>query len=276
MSAGTNGDFQDELTKAQTEGNNLPSVYIAYPYSRPHPDKFLRSVVYAASYPGNYGEVWLAPLYGYSLDAARNRLTENFKESGSDFMLFVDNDCSFSPLALERLVSHNLPMVCGCMYTRSIPPKSTIGKYVGKSKKGVHIYEFAGVMKATLEKARQHGITHENAQNDMLFPKTDTDLMEVDGCGSHFVLIRRDVVEALTPPYYVFLGDTHAGEDFYFCRKVKEAGFPIYVDLSVQTGHIDSEDHDYGIRELLYLTQYIDMNDLVNVDSWEFPLEDVK
>lgn len=252
------------------EGSDLPSVYLAYPYSRPHTDKFLRSIVNSIAYRRSYGDVALAPIYGYALDAARNAIAIGYKESSEDFLLCVDNDCLFSPEAVERLVSHNLPMVCGCMYTRTIPPRPTIGKYHGQTKKGTHIYGYAEVVRAILKKAEEHGITHENASNDMVFPQTKTDLVDVDGCGFHFVLIRRDVIEAMNPPYFVFLGNTTAGEDYYFCRKVKELGFPIYLDLSVQTGHIDSEDTDYGIKELLYMTQFLDVEkQIANVNSWE-------
>lgn len=244
------------------------SLYLAYPYSRLHPDKFLRSVTNLGASAG-WGEIHIAGLYGYSLDAARNALFDGFLKSGLDYMLFVDNDAAFRPEAVERLAQHNLPVVCGCMYTRGLPPRPTIGHYVGQTRDGTHIYRYAEVVKRILSLADKHGVTADNAENDMLFPQTGGDLLEVDGCGMHFTLIRRDVAEALRPPYFIFVGSTTAGEDYYFCRKVKEAGFPIYLDLSVQTGHIDSEDRDYGIKELLYLTQYIPLDSLLDVDSWE-------
>jgi GT2 family glycosyltransferase len=255
--------------KAETGGDAYPSVYLAYPYSKPHNDRFLRSVSYTSAYPGSYGDLHLLGVYGFALDVARNAVMDGFKNSGLDYLLCVDNDAEWIPEAVSRLISHNLPMVCGCMYTRDIPPRPTIGHYVGKSKEGTHIYRYAEVVKAILHKAEEHGITHENAENAMLFPATPTDLLEVDGCGFHFVLIRRDVVEALKPPYFQFMGSTTAGEDYFFCRKVKEAGFPIYLDLSVQTGHTEGEEGSYGIKQLLYLTQYLDIDTICNVDSWE-------
>jgi hypothetical protein len=247
-----------------------PSLYLAYPYSRPHPDHFLRSVVNLAATQEGFGEMHIKSVYGFALDAARNALMLGFLDSGLDYLLCVDNDCKFSPQAVLRLLSHNLPMAAGCMYTRSLPPRPTIGHYIGQATDGTHRYRYAEVVRRILHKAAEHGVTDENAENDMVFPARPDDLLEVDGCGFHFVLIRRDVAAALAPPYFQFMGSTTAGEDYYFCRKVKAAGFPIYLDVAVQTGHIDSEDHDYGLKELLYLTRYLDPErDLFEVDTWE-------
>jgi hypothetical protein len=34
--------------------------------------------------------------------------------------------------------------------------------------------------------------------NELCLPKTESDLFEVDGCGAHFLMIRRDVLEKLS------------------------------------------------------------------------------
>jgi hypothetical protein len=68
-------------------------------------------------------------------------------------------------------------------------------------------------------------------------------LQECDGVGMAAVCIRRDVLEAMEPPYFAFEGG--GGEDFYFCRKLKEIktvdasrGVPILVDTGTTIGHI--------------------------------------
>lgn len=251
-------------------GTNGPGLYLAYPYSRPHTDKFLRSVVNLAASSG-YGSLSISPLYGYSLDNARNAIAASFLESDADYLLCVDNDCEFEPEAVLRALSYDLPMVAGCMYTRDIPPRPTCGHFVGQSKTGTFYYRYAEITRRIIAKAQEHGITHETATNSMVFPPTKTDLLEVDGVGLHFALIRRDVLEAIQPPYFAFLGSTTAGEDYYFCRKIKEAGFPIYLDLSVQTAHIESETWSFGIKQLLYIAQFLDLErDILDIDTWEF------
>jgi hypothetical protein len=115
------------------------------------------------------------------------------------------------------------------------------------NRKGIHIYDFSVVTKAIVDYADRVGITTESS-NIQCMPEPE--LMEVDGCGMHFCLIRRDVIEAIEPPWFK-RNQAGAGEDFYFCRKVKEAGFGIYLDLSVQTGHVCGDDFIVGIKELL-------------------------
>ena len=67
-------------------------------------------------------------------------------------------------------------------------------------------------------------------------------LVEVDGCGMHFTMIRRDVFEAIEPPWFVRAGRgkrAGAGSDFYFHgHAIEEAGIESFVDLSVVAGHL--------------------------------------
>ena len=64
----------------------------------------------------------------------------------------------------------------------------------------------------------------------------------VDGVGMAAVCIRRDVLEAMEPPYFSFEG---GGEDLFFCRKLQalrlpgwKGGVPIAIDTHMQVGHV--------------------------------------
>ena len=248
----------------------LPSLFIAYPFTRPHYDDFLRSVVNIAASPGGIGAMDLHSIFGFSIDVARNALVETFLKGNADYMLMLDNDCKFAVEGVDRLLSHQLPVVCGGMYTRAIPPKPTAGTYLGKNEEGKHIYKFAGVAKDIVRKARKFVDDPSKITNDIVLPQEEGDLKPIDGCGMHFTLIRRDVFETVKPPWFVFEYGVQGGEDFYFCRKAKEMGFDIAIDISVHSGHIDSEDHDYGIRELLLMMKYLDLEtDILKEQNWE-------
>lgn len=247
----------------------LPHLFFCYPFTRPHYDDFLRSAVNLAAHGGGFGAMDFHSIFGFSTDAGRNALAQTFLQTDADFMLMVDNDCLFAPEGVERLLSHNKPIVCGAMYTRALPPKPTAGTYLGMDEGGKHIYKFVDITKMIIRKARRH-VTDLNAlRNDVVFPAEEGDLIAIDGCGMHFTLIRRDVIEAMQPPYFAFQYNVFGGEDFYFCRKAKELGFDIFIDISVHTGHIDSEDHNYGLKETLLLTQYLTQDDYFEVGSWE-------
>ncbi len=70
-----------------------------------------------------------------------------------------------------------------------------------------------------------------------IFPAAKDDLIECDGVGCGCLLIHRSVFEKIKPPYFVMNQGKYGGEDFYFCRKAKRAGFKIYADPGVLCGH---------------------------------------
>jgi len=74
----------------------------------------------------------------------------------------------------------------------------------------------------------------------LIEPRPDDALLEVKRTGMHCFLAHRDVFEAIEPPWFRYHEDRgvgNSGEDFYFCEKVREAGFPLYIDRSVIAGH---------------------------------------
>ena len=250
-------------------------LFVAIPYSRPYYGETIRSFLFSKPVEG----MIFKDKYGFAIDAARNYLADSFlnDERKPEYLLFVDNDASFHPLAIERLMERNLPMVCGVMFTRELPPRTTCGEYIGRTKSGKELYRWSGFVKTVIRYMRKH--KYEAKRNNLLFPKSDDDLVKIDGCGMHFTLIRRDVFEKVRKPYFLMGGKTGAGEDFYFCRKVREAGFDIYADLSVMTGHViqegdmDSVFLDIGIRELMKFTNDIPDDKLddaiIETGEWE-------
>ena len=93
--------------------------------------------------------------------------------------------------------------------------------------------------------------------NAVTFPKEYDDIEEKDGCGMHFTMIRRDVLEALEPPYFVTGSETGAGEDYYFCQQAQKAGFKIHWDKSVYTGHSSGENYDHGLVQFLWIDKLV-------------------
>lgn len=240
------------------------SVYIAVPYTRPFFGSFIDSLLYCDK-PDTF--MWKRlPFMG--VDVARNALTKWFllEELKPEFLLFIDNDATWHPKAITRLMSHNLPMVCGCMYTRDLPPSPTWGQFVGPTKDKKLIYRYGESARRVVRRMRSLNFTQPEG-NAICLEQTPDDLWEIDGCGMHFTMIRRDVIEALQEPYFLDENGSGAGEDFYFSRKVKAAGYPIYVDESIHTGHSVGEGQTFGIRELLEYSKYVTDPELEMVDD---------
>ena len=66
-------------------------------------------------------------------------------------------------------------------------------------------------------------------------PIPDDSLFEVDFTGCHCVLIHRNVLETMDPPWF----NGHPGrEDKYFYLKAQGLGWKTYIDLSTLVGHV--------------------------------------
>jgi GT2 family glycosyltransferase len=71
---------------------------------------------------------------------------------------------------------------------------------------------------------------------------TPPGLHEVGAVGACGMLIKREVLEAIEPPWFAFDTDEETGkpigEDVYFCRKARKAGFKIYCRTDLRFGHM--------------------------------------
>lgn len=225
----------------------MPSIYVATPTSRPWYDNYIISLM-------GMGEAvkfeW-GFLRSQPIDFSRNFLTKHgFLKSQHDFILYADSDASWSPEGIARLIERNLPVVCGTFFLRKIPPIPAMGPYGSVDVDGKRSYYFGYMMRKILERFDKLDIDPDTLTNEYVLDKSDDDLVEIDGCGGHFVLVRRDVIEGIKEPWFRFTTES-AGEDFYFCERVRDAGFKIYADLSVYIGHIAGENFNLGLKEFL-------------------------
>lgn len=161
---------------------------------------------------------------GTYIDSNRNDLVAAALEHEPTHLLFVDDDMRFPPDALLKLLVRNKPIVGINYITRGIEAAYVAIAESGRNKEHTPAKRFP-----TLE--------------------TDTGLGECLGIGFGFVLIQRQVFDALTSrgfkhkwflKYYDKAFDCDVGEDIDFCDKAREAGFHIFVDhdLSKECSHI--------------------------------------
>jgi len=133
-------------------------------------------------------------------------------EGKDDWLWFMDDDHAFPPDLLLRLDSHNMPLVVPLCLQRVSPFKPVV--YVDKDGGG--------------KGERAKPIPPKNS-------KRTEGLVEIAGGGTAGMLIRREVFEAIDPPWFEY---GTISEDLIFCDKAKAAGFPLYCDLSARLGHI--------------------------------------
>jgi hypothetical protein len=76
---------------------------------------------------------------------------------------------------------------------------------------------------------------------------------EVDYAGTGFMMIKRHVIEKLAETAETYIGpegrvsalymtpvhdDGFESEDYFFCRKAREAGFKVMMDPTIRLGHV--------------------------------------
>lgn len=228
-------------------------ILIATPYLRP---------IYASTYESilltkNPTEfmTW-KPVWGLPVDEAREYFS-NYIDGTPEIshVLFADSDATWHPEALTRLYERDLPIVCGTMYTKEMPPMPTIGDYERTTYEGKKIYNAAKTCKQISEFIKIHSIKNLE-ENALVYPKRNDDIFDKGGFGMHFTLINAEVIRKMEPPRFMMGGDTGAGEDFYFCQKAQEMGYKTYWDRSVHTGHLMGEQHAVGLKEFAFFDKY--------------------
>jgi len=147
--------------------------------------------------------------------SARNELARRCIEEGYDYLWFMDDDHSFAPDLLQKLLTaaetYDLPIVNPLCTMRTAP---------------FHLVTFAANPDPE-SKDRYLPISLEGLPGEGIVE------LEAGGCAG--MLIRRDVLEALGGNWFEY-GDR--SEDIVFCEKAKTAGFKIHADLSARLGHI--------------------------------------
>jgi len=150
----------------------------------------------------------------------RNRMVADGIKLKAKWVLFIDTDMVVPSNLGEKLLEHDKDIVAALAVLK-VPPFEPVAykRHIGEYK---HI---------------------ENLP--------ENELVEVDAVGFGAVLIKMSVFENLKKPYFAnpAWGEITMGEDIYFCKHAKEAGFSIYLDTSVQTGHVG--DYVYTYQDYL-------------------------
>jgi len=158
----------------------------------------------------------------------REWLANNFQ---GDWLFYADNDHIFPPETIIRLLSHNVPIVSGLYFKRgdNFDPQVWTWDHFDEVEKNNHYTPMIGAVGEYLKRHRD-----ELTDGRIVKCLAQPELIECDAVGGGCLLVRREVFEKMDKPYF----GNHVAEDLEFSRRVKEAGFKIYADLSVMVGHL--------------------------------------
>jgi len=175
---------------------------------------------------------------GAPVDMARNELVRKFLAGGGDWLLQIDSDMGFARESLARLMGvaerRGLKMVSALCFTRYVPPLPAVFRGVTRVREDGR--EFLRIRcQETMAWLEAHPEAIEECPC-VLDPAPEDALVRADGTGGAFLLVHREVFEALDEPW--FKRDAlKQGEDFFFFQNARRAGFELWVDRSVICGH---------------------------------------
>ena len=176
------------------------------------------------------GETEIKLLKGTLVYDARNQLTQYALEKGGyDFVLWLDSDMTFEPDLLERLMADidGKQAVTGLCFGRRPPFKPCIYKSIRVEKEGL------GVMP--------------HADNWYDYPRDQ--LFEVEGFGFACVLMRIDMLDAMSVYGIPFFPVAGLGEDLSFCWRARQLDIRLWCDSRLKIGHIMRLSVDENFRD---------------------------
>lgn len=188
------------------------NIFVAVPMNRPVEFRTFESFVRLANLRGVHSY-----MFGFTQNSlvydARETLVDQFLKSPCDAIMFIDSDMVFHPQSVEILSYHDKPFITAKAFKRVSP------------------YQPCFYNKIEIQADNQIYL-----ESPVEYP---TGLMKIDGAGLACALIKREAFEQIEKPY--FFPTPNLGEDLSFCLKLKNAGVEMFVDLSLQFGHLTQD-----------------------------------
>lgn len=159
-------------------------------------------------------ELYFKFIKGYDCAIARNMIVKYFLEDDVyDYLLMVDSDIIIPGGTLNCMLDSPVDLCLGVY-----PRKNTTDGC------------------STIIKPGTAGYHQSYYYDDLPLGK-----IPAKGGGMGCALISRRVLTALSYPYFKYISydnGEYLSEDYYFCGKVREAGFSIEADTRVRCGHL--------------------------------------
>ena len=142
----------------------------------------------------------------------RNSLVLQALEDDCSHLIMIDTDQTYPIDTIKKLLSHDVDVV-GPVIHRRYPP-------------------FAPIM------LRGEISKYQYVPYDEMY---SNELVEVDATGTGCLCFNMDVFKLMQPPWFEIYDaedGSPVGEDIRFCSKLRSAGFKIFIDTSIDVGHM--------------------------------------
>lgn len=178
---------------------------------------------------------------GMGLSVSRSMITHMALKSGAGRSLQIDSDNVFGAAHLERILSHDEPFVGG-MYPKKSIDFGWVGNFTGEPIRDDGLapaHDFGGGF----------SLCNLNAVEKLCHPELQFESEHEITLSGEVVVKRGELVHDLWstgPVRTKFRGrdvTRHLTEDYYFCHRATQAGFPVFMDTLCQLGHIGPVDY---------------------------------
>jgi hypothetical protein len=182
---------------------------------------------------------------------ARNSLAYDFLASDATHLMFIDADIGFNPNDIVEMVKRDVDICCG-LYPKKEIHWARVADAVGKGVPANQLKDHTGTFVVNLV---------DNERKEVKI----NELLEIDNGGTGFMLIKREVFEALADKvpeynndmyqavdterkpriikeYFATSIDPESGnrllsEDYHFCKLARKHGFKVHAAPWVQLTH---------------------------------------
>ena len=182
---------------------------------------------------------------------ARNSLAYDFLASNATHLMFVDADIGFNPNDIISMVKRDVDIICG-LYPKKEIHWQRVADAVGRGVPANELKDHTGTFVVNL-------VNNERQEVKL------NELMEIQNGGTGFMMIKREVFEALADKVPEYNNDMYLAvdterkpkiikeyfatsidpdannrllsEDYHFCKLARQHGFKIHAAPWVQLSH---------------------------------------
>lgn len=202
-----------------------------------------------------------------------NKIANAFLDSPCDIWINIDADIRFTRQDIDRILSHDLPLVYG-LYPKKeeacTPCVGTFDEIPKPDERGLVIVRRAGrgfmlVHRRVLEMMKEENggpalryHNHEKVEWDF-FP-SGVVIAEFSCYGNEFLKDGTPKREWIS-------------EDWMFCEHARKLGFPTYVDTGIALGHVGQKEYRFRGEQITHVDT-LHVKSWRDIDGW-FDFEDV-
>jgi hypothetical protein len=234
----------------------------------------LINTLHSAGHSALYGKTYNESL----ITRARNTLVNEFLNTDSDYLLFIDADQGFKSHEILKMIESDVELI-GAIY-----PMKSINwpRVLSAIDYGINVKElekYTGYFSANLKTDEDQSVT-------IVIDKP----LQVDNVATGMMLIKREVFEKMIPTTETYAGAASTGEidfskkhydffkteidekgillseDYYFCKKWEKLGGKVYAAPWVQITHFGSYEFSGSFAKSIILQSRIE-----DSNSWIKP-----